>query len=299
MYSESLALLRETDDRWRMAYSMLYLGIVHFLMLDVPSARHTVTEALAYFRALGDQWGATTSLNLLGDASIACGDAAGAQAPLAEALALSRQLGDQLGAARSLASLGYAALALADLPLARRYYEQSLSVVDDVGYQLIKVQCLAGLASIAATDGHAARATRLFGTVAAVLESVGSVQDGIPGVDTTRGLALARATLTPEQFDTAWAEGRAMSPERATAYARQPEPAQAPQLPAPAPGDRLSPREREVVRLLALGKSNLEIAEALSISHHTAGNHVAHILRKLELESRTAVAAWAVRHGIG
>jgi DNA-binding CsgD family transcriptional regulator len=61
----------------------------------------------------------------------------------------------------------------------------------------------------------------------------------------------------------------------------------------------LSQREREVARLLVEGKSNLEIAEALSISHHTAGNHVAHILRKLELESRTAVAAWAVRHGIG
>ena len=63
-------------------------------------------------------------------------------------------------------------------------------------------------------------------------------------------------------------------------------------------GGRLSKREIEVVRLLIDGKSNQQIAEALSISHHTAGNHVAHILNKLDLESRTAVAAWAVRHGI-
>ena len=113
----------------------------------------------------------------------------------------------------------------------------------------------------------------------------------------TRSLAIARAALTTEQFATAWAEGQTMTLERATAYARLPEPPVA--APAPAPADRLSRREREVVRLLVEGKSNLEIAEALSISHHTAGNHVAHILRKLDLESRTAVAAWAVRNGIG
>jgi DNA-binding CsgD family transcriptional regulator/tetratricopeptide (TPR) repeat protein len=298
MYSESLALLREADDRWRMAYALLYLGVMHFLMLDVAAARRSAAEALALFRAVGDQWGVATSLNLLGDLSIGAGDAAGAQASLTEALALSQQFGDQLGAARSLASLGHAALAQGDLALARRYYEQCLSVVGEVGYQLLMAQCVTGLASIAATEGHAARAARLFGTVAAVLDALGGVQDGTPGIDTARGLAIARAALSAEQFATAWAEGQTMTLERAIAYARQPEPTP-PAAPATVPGDRLSQREREVVRLLVEGKSNQQIAEALSISHHTAGNHVAHILSKLDLESRTAVAAWAVRHGIG
>jgi DNA-binding CsgD family transcriptional regulator len=53
------------------------------------------------------------------------------------------------------------------------------------------------------------------------------------------------------------------------------------------------------VRLLAQGKSNQEIAAALFISPYTASNHVRNIMNKLGLDSRAAVAAWAVRAGIG
>ena len=67
---------------------------------------------------------------------------------------------------------------------------------------------------------------------------------------------------------------------------------------APAAPPGLSPRELEVVRLLAEGRSNQEIADALFISHRTATTHVANILTKLGLESRTAVAAYAIRHGL-
>lgn len=300
MYAESLTLLRETNDRWRMAYTMLYLGIVRFIMLDGASARRLAVDTLAHFRAVGDQWGVAISLNFLGDLSTAAGEPAEAQANLTEALALSQQSEDQLGAARSLASLGHAALAQGNLPLARRYYEQCLSAAGEVGYRLLMAQCVAGLASIAAKDGQAARATRLFGAAAAVLDALDTADGTLAstGIDTSRGLAGARAALGEEQFATTWAEGQAMSLEQATAHALEPEPTP-PAAPALVPGDRLSQREREVARLLVEGKSNLEIAEALSISHHTAGNHVAHILRKLDLESRTAVAAWAVRHGIG
>jgi predicted ATPase/DNA-binding CsgD family transcriptional regulator len=300
MYSESLTLLQETDDRWRTAYMMLYLGILHFVMLDVASALQLAVKALTHFRAVGDQWGVAISLNVLGDLSIARGDVAGARAALTESLALSEQFGDQFGAARSLASLGHAALAQDDLQVARRYYEQSLTALDAVGYRLLMAQCLSGLAVIAATDGHATRAIRLFGTVEAVLDANSGVEGTLntTGIDTVRGIAIARAGLTVEQFATAWSEGQEMTLERAIAYARQPEP-EPPAAPVSAPGDRLSQRELEVARLLVEGKSNLEIAEALSISHHTAGNHVAHILRKLELDSRAAVAAWAVRQGIG
>jgi len=54
----------------------------------------------------------------------------------------------------------------------------------------------------------------------------------------------------------------------------------------------------EVVRLIADGRSNQEIADALFISHRTATTHVRNILNKLGLDSRTAVAAWAIRQGL-
>jgi pimeloyl-ACP methyl ester carboxylesterase len=63
-------------------------------------------------------------------------------------------------------------------------------------------------------------------------------------------------------------------------------------------GQSLTVREREVVALLAQGHTNREIADLLVISERTAENHVQRVLNRLGLRSRTAVAAWAVEHGL-
>lgn len=61
--------------------------------------------------------------------------------------------------------------------------------------------------------------------------------------------------------------------------------------------EQLTPRETEVLEQLAVGKSNREIAEALVISIKTVEVHVSSILGKLEVNSRTEVAALAARRG--
>ena len=73
--------------------------------------------------------------------------------------------------------------------------------------------------------------------------------------------------------------------------------------PAPAPAtpdilDDLSQREIEVLRLLAAGKSNREIADALCISLNTVATHVRNILAKTGAANRTEAAAYALRHGL-
>jgi DNA-binding NarL/FixJ family response regulator len=60
----------------------------------------------------------------------------------------------------------------------------------------------------------------------------------------------------------------------------------------------LTKRENEVLRQLALGLSNKEIAQALDISYETVKEHVQHILRKLGVADRTQAAVWAVRKGL-
>jgi len=60
----------------------------------------------------------------------------------------------------------------------------------------------------------------------------------------------------------------------------------------------LSPRELEVLALLAEGHTNRQIAEALTISERTVINHVTHILTKLDVTSRAAATAYAFRHGL-
>ena len=60
----------------------------------------------------------------------------------------------------------------------------------------------------------------------------------------------------------------------------------------------LSEREREVLALLATGKTNREIAAALVISQHTANRHVENIFAKLGVTSRAAATAHAFQHGL-
>jgi DNA-binding NarL/FixJ family response regulator len=76
--------------------------------------------------------------------------------------------------------------------------------------------------------------------------------------------------------------GSATSPSRATADLEM----------------ALTKREAEVLKQLALGLSNKEIAQALEISYETVKEHVQHILRKLGVADRTQAAVWAVRKGL-
>jgi len=64
------------------------------------------------------------------------------------------------------------------------------------------------------------------------------------------------------------------------------------------PLGELTSRELEVLRLVAMGKPNKEIAAELAISERTVRTHVSRILRKLRLSSRTQAALWAVREGL-
>jgi DNA-binding NarL/FixJ family response regulator len=62
------------------------------------------------------------------------------------------------------------------------------------------------------------------------------------------------------------------------------------------PGPQLTVREREVLDLIAVGKSNREIAKALTLAEKTVKTHVSNVLMKLGVADRTQAALWAVRH---
>ena len=66
----------------------------------------------------------------------------------------------------------------------------------------------------------------------------------------------------------------------------------------PVAGVPLTPRETQVLRLVAMGLSNQEIADSLEISVETVKEHVQNLLRKISLNDRTQAAVWALRHGL-
>jgi DNA-binding NarL/FixJ family response regulator len=105
-----------------------------------------------------------------------------------------------------------------------------------------------------------------------------------------------RQALGEAAFRAAYHRGLELPAGDVRAYALQQPPEKLPEKPsAPGVSDGvpLTPRELQVARLVAGGRSNKEIAADLVISQRTAEDHVEHILTKLGFTSRAQVAAWA------
>jgi DNA-binding CsgD family transcriptional regulator len=112
-----------------------------------------------------------------------------------------------------------------------------------------------------------------------------------------------RAALDDATFSRAWEAGSTLTAEAAVAEATSAAvlAATAGASPARLEPDglsRLTPREREVLRLLSAGHADKEIAATLGISRRTASHHVAALRTKLAARSRVAIAAIAVRDGL-
>jgi len=107
-----------------------------------------------------------------------------------------------------------------------------------------------------------------------------------------------QAAMGEDAFAQAWRDGEQMTPDEVHAEITRLVSSGQSAEPAATASHGLTPRELEVLRLLADGGSNRAIADALSLSERTVENHVLHILTKLDLTSRTAAATWAVRHSL-
>jgi non-specific serine/threonine protein kinase len=226
-------------------------------------------------------------------------------------VAIFRELDDRQ-IIESLGSLGFVLLGQGEYGEAKALLAESLSLRRELGDQVGMVQCLAGLAGIANSVGQPERAARLFGAAEALRAASGARLSPADRVDYDHNLAAARGQLGESAFAAAWDEGRAMTLEEAIAEAErialETAPAQTAaaalgQTPQPssAGADRigmLTPRERQVLALVAQGATNRAIAEALVIAERTAEIHVSNILDKLGVTSRTQAAAYALAQGL-
>jgi DNA-binding NarL/FixJ family response regulator len=106
-------------------------------------------------------------------------------------------------------------------------------------------------------------------------------------------VAACRAALGAAAFDRAWTAGRTLAPSQAVATAL----AQA-VTPASSSGVTLTRREAEILRLLSSGMTDPAIAAVLFISVRTVEQHVARLLRKLGVRTRTAALASAIAIGL-
>ena len=234
----------------------------------------------------------------LGEVVLQQGDAVKARSRLQESLGLAREIGKKEYMASSLRLLARVAAFQGDYPAARALYEESLAIGSQVSHNLDVPSSLEGLADVVAMQGEPAWAARLWGTAQALRQARGIPLPPVYRADYDRVVAAACSQHGEQAFAAAWAQGRTMTPEQALAAEGQPllPTPNPPARPAATYPDGLTAREVEVLRLLAQGLTDAQIAEQLVLSLHTVHAHLRTIYSKLGVTSRSAATRYTFEH---
>lgn len=307
---ESLAIARAIAYTWAIAANLHYLGWIAYLQHNYEVARAYSEESLAHFKLLGKPPLIIEAMIVLAYEQRALGDETSALSSFEEALALSKEIENREDCALVLCSQGHLALRQEDFSNAWGMHEQCVKLLLEKDVQTsgkmkwFLASSLEELGEIAFGGGQVACAVRLFGTAEAVRALHGYYTPlRIEPQSYKHALAAARSLLGAERFAAAWAQGckRPFEPASVRA-ALQPEQA----IPASVTITKSSPpvhtgltaRETEVLRLLASGLTNNQIAHCLVLSPRTVNVHVQAIYRKLNVISRSAATRYAVEHKI-
>jgi DNA-binding CsgD family transcriptional regulator len=256
-------------------------------------ARELVEPLVGQLRELGLSTWLSWSLSVLGASLVASGDASGARAALDEARAVAgAPLHNPWLAALANHCLGQLARQEGDISQAEDLHHDALVLRHEHRFLPGVAQSLEALAGIAATQESGMEAARLYGAADALRRVIGLVRLPIEQEEYDADVALARAQLGDEAFDTGWVEGTALSTEDAVAYASR---ARGERKRPSSGWDSLTPTEQRVVALAATGLTNPKIAEQMFISRGTVKVHLAHIFAKLSVSTRAELAAEATR----
>jgi non-specific serine/threonine protein kinase len=300
---ESLAIFERLGASVAIARVRYILAIAVYMQGDCNRAELLYHDALKQLRAEGDRYFVAEALLGVANVAIDHGDFQVAAAAYDESLQISRQLGSRSCAAMAQFGLGFLARGRGDPVAAQRLFQESLVVWGEIDDPASIAVCLEALAGTICGLGAPRRAARLLGAAEALREKIGYPipQGALPAYQQT--VAGIQSSLSMIQFVTSWVEGRTLSVAEAVALAGEELPLPNGQSTAERPRRRTTPcglttREIEVLRLLARGYTDREIADSLFISRRTASDHVGHILRKLNARSRADAAAFAVRHDL-
>jgi predicted ATPase/DNA-binding CsgD family transcriptional regulator len=264
--AQSLQLCRQAGDRRLVGMMLGELGNLELAMDEVDAARGHLHESLDIFRALNERYGIVGETFNLGLAEYLSGSPGPAESLFAESLDLARRMGMKA----------------------------------NVAYALI------GLAMAGHGGEDPGWSARLHGAADSALANLGHALEPLERRLADLDRQRLRAAMGAEAFEAEYAEGRTLDLARAAEQALSGMPAERAGAAATDPGDAVSgeaasvltPRELDVLKLVAKGLSNADIARRLVLSEHTVHRHLANLLRKLGLSSRAAAAAWGVRSGL-
>ncbi|MGH3888357.1 MAG: LuxR C-terminal-related transcriptional regulator [Pseudonocardiaceae bacterium] len=276
-----------------MAYQML--ARTEIALGELPTARGHLETAVDADRLSGFVYQLTWHLAHLGTLERVDGNLDTARGHAEEALEVARQVGSgwmQASAERLLGRLG---LAAGEPTEAERYVHDALGRLVAKGFALDIPECLDVLAAVAATRESFEEAARLLGVAAAGRQRLGIVRFPPEPQFWASVERTAREALGPDGYDAAFTAGAALGTDDAVAYVRRARG----ERKRPSRGwDSLTLTELDVVRHIAAGLTNRQIGERMFISTGTVKAHLSHIFAKLDIPSRSHLAAEATKRGL-
>jgi predicted ATPase/class 3 adenylate cyclase/DNA-binding CsgD family transcriptional regulator len=228
---------------------------------------------------------AVDGLNMawMAQAALGVGELAVAESWANEAVRLSN--GSWRACSSSVRARIFAAQGKTELAADEIYEALSASALD--GAHLYTADTLENLAGVLSAVGRGREAARLLGAADSIRNALLLKRFRVYDADHDNLVVALRSALGDDDFDAAWAEGHRLSMDEAVAYAQRGRGERR----RPATGwDSLTPTELAVVRLLAEGLGNKDIAGRLFISPRTVQSHLRHVYHKLGMTSRVQLA---------
>lgn len=301
---QGLACFKEAHDSWGMASALQYLGRVLLEQGEYTLAHAKIEESGTISTGLNYKDGIAYALGLKGHIALRQGNVATARSLIEESLAQHREVGQQSGMAESLFLLAKVSQVERNYGAARTLYEKCLALLEKLREQDMQISSLEGLGIVVMAQGQPAPAVLLWSTAAQMRAALGILMPPLDRIDYELAEKAARAQLSAKKFASLWAQGYTMTPEQVLAAQEQyitPTPPSTIPPPAgvksPFPAnypDGLTAREVEVLRLLAQGWTDHQIAERLVISPRTVNKHLTTIYSKIRVPSRSAATRYAV-----
>lgn len=306
LFKESLAFWKGIGNKEGTAYTLWLLARVFLYQGDHIKAYSLLEESLSLSREVGDKGSIANAQLILGFVAFFREEHAASRSLFEESLALFREVGDRRGIAVGFYGLGLLTLSQRDNETARALFEESLEILRGLENLWFIILCVEGLAAVVASQGQLAWAAQLWGAAETIRETIGSPLPPIMQPMYTQMLNMARFGMGEQAWAIAWAEGKAMTLEQVLAVHGQPTPSialPAEEHPAAPPAklaatyaDGLTPREVEVLRLVASGWTDAQIAEHLVISPRTVNAHLNSIYRKIRVNSRSSATRYTIEH---
>jgi len=308
LLEERLALLQELHEPMGQAETLGSLGWTAFYQGNFAEADQYCRAGLALSQEADDQAGIANCLSGLALTATVQGEYAQALAWLQEVIDIRRKRSDHAALAFALNAQAKAALLDGQSALAIQACREALTLTSTLKHPFGIAYSLESIAALASVCHHTIRAVRLFGAAHALRTAIGAPLPPSLHAMRERELLALRVRLGEATFTGHWAQGQTLSREQASAEARQEldEIATFATLPAsvtPASTGTnyaagLSQREIEVLRLVAAGLTDIQVAQVLVLSPRTISTHLRSIYRKLQVTSRQAATRFALEHNM-